>query len=139
MNYNPKKIGDQSHYAFITKCLMNNWEVWNSVGDASRVDCIIDRGNGLERVQIKTGRYINGVVIFSTKSSHYHTKRGQETKYWNKNYIGQIDIFGVYCTKLARCYIVPIEETRIGDCYLRITQPQKSNQRGNRFAIDYEI
>lgn len=57
----PKKIGDKSYMQFITACVMLDWTVLEPIGDCDRYDCVIDRGNGFERIQVKTGRYKAGL------------------------------------------------------------------------------
>lgn len=53
----PKKKGDKAYLKFITACVFNNWIVLESIGDCDRYDCVIDKGNGLEKIQVKTGKY----------------------------------------------------------------------------------
>jgi hypothetical protein len=139
-NLPPKKIGDKSFYNFIAKCISKDWIVLIPAGDCDRYDCVIDKGNSFERVQVKTGRYKNGSIVFAVCSTHYHTKLGQVTHNYRQTYIGQIEFFGVFCPELNRSYLVPINCTGNISCSLRVDEFEKS--QGNKpikWAKDYEI
>ena len=139
----PKKVGDKSFMQFITKCVMNDWIVLSPVGDCDRYDCVIDRGNGLEKVQVKTGRMKQGSIRFNTSSSHYHTKLGQVTKHFRHSYKGQIDAFGVFCAETNSCYLVPLtDDFPDSQATLRVDpvrSPGSNTQSKLRLARDFQI
>ena len=134
----PKKKGDISQAYFVARCLENDWTVAEVVGDCERYDCVIDRGNGLERVQVKTARLKNGALVFPCCSSTYHVPRNCSTKHAKYSYRGQIDVFGVYSPDLKTSYIVPVDEVGKREANLRI-EPPKNNQKNVRNAGDFQI
>jgi hypothetical protein len=139
--YNPKKIGEKSEIRFISQCVLNEWIVLTPWGDSERYDIVIDRGDGLETVQIKTGRLDKGSIRFSLCSLHYHTKKGQFENHYRKSYDNQVDFFGVYCHELDKCYLIPMKELEglKSEGCLRV-EPTKNNQTKTiRLAEEFEI
>jgi hypothetical protein len=135
----PKRVGDVSQAYFLAKCLEVGWAVSVPIGDCSRYDCVLDRGNGLERVQIKTGRLKNGAIVFSACSSTYHVPSDCKTKHAHNPYYGQIESFGVYCPDTKMCYIVPVDDVGIRMGALRIYEAKNKQLKGIRWAKDFEI
>lgn len=120
---NTKTIGEKSEGMLLAKFLQKGWIVLIPFGDNQRYDFVIDRGNGFERVQVKTGRLRNGCIKFPARSSYGH--RGAK----HKSYQGQIDLFGVYCLDNEKIYLVPIGNLKSYGT-LRIEEP-KNNQKEN--------
>src|ERR1051326_769386 len=88
----------------ITAALMKyGRQVLKPINPESRYDLVIEDEDKFLRVQCKTGRLKNGVIVFAVAkmSGKYRTER--------RNYRGQIDFFGVYCPELDKCFLVPIE------------------------------
>ena len=135
----PKKKGTVSEAYFIAKCLDNDWTVADVVGDCERYDCILDKGERLERVQIKTGRMYYGAIYFPTSSSTYHVPDNCNTKHARHNYRGQIDAFGVYSPELNKCYLIPVEEVGTSQACLRVDPPKNGQSKAVRWAKDFEI
>ena len=133
----PKKVGEMSQAYFIAICLERGWVVSQVVGDCERYDCVLDMGDGLKRIQIKTGKILGGSLVFSCASSTYHVPEGCATKHSRQGYKGQIDFFGVYSPELKKSYLVPVEEVGIRSGALRI-DVSKNNQK-SRMAQDFEI
>jgi len=136
----PKKVGDKSYMQFITTCVMKNWIVLEPIGDCDRYDCVIDRGNGFERVQVKTGRLKKGSVVFPACSSHYHTKHGQITDTFKRSYEGQVELFGVYCFETGKCYVVPLKDLSVKSAVsLRVDSTKNNQDKRIRWACEYEL
>ena len=135
----PKRIGDVTQSYFLARCLEVGWAVSVPLGDCSRYDCILDRKNGLERIQIKTGRIRNGAITFSSCSSTYHVPGGCNTKHKHQPYYGEIDNFGIYCPETRKCYIVPVDCVGRREGSLRVELSKNGQHRGVKFAKDYEI
>jgi len=135
----PKRKGTISEIYFMAKCLENEWVVADVLGDCERYDCVIDRGNGLERVQIKTANLIKGVLVFPCCSSTYHVPEGSSTKHEKQSYRGQIDLFGIYSPDLNKCYIVPVDKVGFKQATLRVEASKNNQAIGVRWAKDYEI
>lgn len=135
----PKKVGDKSYYKFITKCMFNDWTISQPLGDCTRYDCVLDRGNGLERVQVKTGRYKKGRVEFAVASTNHYVKDGKVVHAKRTNYRGQIESFGVYCFELDKCYLIPVDEVGINRGFLRVDEMRSKNGNKILWAKDFEI
>lgn len=79
-------------------------------------------------------------MIFPVCSSHYHTKRGQLTGHYKRQYRGQIDGFGVYCPETDTCYLVPMNEvTSTQEMSLRVMPPKNNMVKGVRLAERFQI
>ena len=88
-------------------------------------------------MQVKTGRYKNGCVIFDTCSAK-RSKYGDK-KWERQNYNNDVEYFGVYCSETNKGYIIPINKIKKSVMGLRI-EPPKNNQRSKIvWAIDYEF
>jgi PD-(D/E)XK endonuclease len=106
-------------------------------GENTRYDLIADDGEKLLRVQCKTGRLRNGVVLFATCSFYGHHPNPKIT---HRDYHGDVDAFGVYCMRLGGVYLVPISELpNQRMAALRIAPPLNNQHEKVRFANDYEI
>jgi len=116
---NTKSVGDVSEAMFTAKFLQLGWVVLKPFGDNERYDLVIDRGQGFERVQVKTGNYKNGVVKFNASTVGKNYK--------NIDYRGQCELFAVYCTALHKFYLIRVDEVCTSKPHLRV-EPTKSNQ-----------
>lgn len=102
----------------------------------SPYDCVIDDGEHLLRVQVKTGyvrsRYDS--VRFATRSTSYHRAGGTA-----RTYHGVADLFAVWVPELARCYVVPVSECGRVESSLRLSPARSGQKKGIRIAADYEL
>lgn len=101
---NSKDIGENSEAQVLAALLKKGKTVLKPFGDNQRYDLVIDENGEFIRIQCKTGRYILGCIVFDTCSSAYH--RGGK----KKHYRGDADLFGVYCSKTDKVYIIPVED-----------------------------
>ena len=120
---NTKTIGDISEAVIIAELIKLGERVLIPFGDNSRYDIAVDKNGTLVRIQVKSGRYINGCVEFQTASTYAH--RGGK----RKGYVGQIDYFGIYCHELDKIYFVPIEEAPATTMRIRVDSPKKRNSK----------
>ena len=116
---NTKTTGDKSEAAFLAKFIFLNYVVLIPFGDNQRYDFVIDRGKGFERVQIKTGNLEKEFVTANVCSMLTTGKR--------KSYVGDIDLFGIYCPQLNTFYLIPIADIRDTqtEIYLRVAPYKK--------------
>ncbi len=129
-----KTIGELSELIVALRLAQAGCLVAKPFGESSRYDLIIDDGSVLYRVQVKTGRLRNGVILFKTYSTHSH-RRGVACK----PYTNQIDFFGVYCPALDSVYLVPIGDTAPLSGSLRV-YPTKNGQYSHvRWAHPYLV
>ena len=101
-----------------------------------RYDLALDRSGALFRVQCKTGRLKNGAVTFNTCSSTAHHVSGTM-----KQYVGDIEAFGVYCPQTNNVYLVPIADVSHVKRMARLrVDPTKNGQAYNvRHAAIYLV
>lgn len=71
MKRDTKKIGTISELMVMAALVRQGYRLLVPYGDSARYDVVIEAADGsLSRVQIKTGRLRNGVVVFRACSSH---------------------------------------------------------------------
>jgi len=133
----PKDVGDRSTLAIILALHARGFTVLLPFGENTRYDLVIDDSKKMARVQCKTGRLVDGSVIFRTSSSYVHHAK---PKVPTRTYLGEIDQFAVYCPKLGRVYLIPIEDVATKQyASLRVEQPRNGQLKRIRLASAYEI
>ena len=116
---------------------MQGYAILVPFGENTRYDLVVDYGSRLSRIQCKSGRLRNGVVIFATCSSYAHHPNPKTLR---RTYLGEIDEFAVYCHDLGTVYLVPIDDMPTkGRGSLRVDPPRNHQQRRIRLAAPYEI
>ena len=127
--------GDISVAMITAKLLRLGVVVLRPITELSRYDIVIDRGQGFERIQCKTGRLREGAVRFNTASnmSHHGSGKGRVP------YTGQIEAFGVYCPDNDEVYLVPIDLVGTAEGRLRIDAPRNNQATGIRLAADFRV
>jgi hypothetical protein len=129
--------GDRSTLAIMLGLQASGYMVSVPFGENTRYDLIADDGKRLLRIQCKTGRLRNGVVLFATCSFYGHHPN---PKLIARDYHGDVDAFAVYCMQIGGVYLVPISELpnrRVAA--LRIAPPLNNQYQKVRFACDFEI
>jgi hypothetical protein len=102
-------------------------------GNGAPYDLIVDTGERLLKVQVKTGRLRGGRVLFPSQriNGHHGTRRHKYDE-------GEIDLFAVYCQENETVYLVPTLGA-LTEGRLRVSST-KNNQRQNiRWAKDFEF
>lgn len=134
-----KVVGDRTE-AHVLASLLDHFEiVLLPFGENHRYDMLIDDDGRFMRVQCKTGRLVNGCVIFSTCSYTYHHPSNRGSRPYKHDYRGQADLFGVYCRELDAVYLIPVDDVGVNQGSLRVTHARNAQQRGIRWAGDYEL
>jgi hypothetical protein len=133
----PKTVGDRSQVAITLALIDVGFGVFLPVGENTRCDLVIDDGIQLGRVQCKTGRLRGGAVRFSACSNYAHHANPRATQ---RDYLGEVDYFGIYCPETKGVYLVPIADVQVRRWgALRVDPPLNGQRRGIRRASDYEI
>lgn len=127
--------GDLSVAMLTAAFLQRRFVVLKPISELSRYDLVIDRGQGFERVQCKTGRIKSGAVRFNAASSQYHHGNG----IGRTSYRGSIDLFGVYCPESGVSYLVPVADVGEVEGVLRVDAPKNGQSAGIRLAARYEL
>jgi hypothetical protein len=102
-------------------------------GEDHRYDLVIDDGEKLSRVQVKTGRVRGAVIQFHCASTHAH--RGGTTR----PYFGQIEYLAVYCPETGKVYLLPEKELTATIAHLRLSPPLNNMTKTIRWAARYEL
>lgn len=128
--------GDISEAALTLAFLQRGYEVLEPVSSSSRYDLVIDRGNGFERVQCKTGRLKKGVIRFYTCSS----SGGNTTKgVVRKHYRTDADLFGVYVPETGQCFLIPVADVPITEASLRMEASKNGQTKNIIYGDKYQI
>jgi hypothetical protein len=133
---NTSLTGEVSRTQVIAALTLQGKRVLVPLADFQRYDLAIDDGGRLLRIQCKTGRLSQGAIHFHPCSIDSRSKQGGCVR---KGYQGEVDLFGVFCPEVKKCYLVPVEEAPITGCYLRIDPPKNGQKTGIRWAATYEI
>jgi len=129
---NTKSKGEKTEACVLAKLLLRNDVVLIPFGDNQRYDLVIDRGGKFLRVQCKTGRIRNGCLDFNT----FSTSGGGP----KRSYIGEIDLFGIYCPDNGKTYLIPIEHCSEKSGRFRIDPPMNNSCISKvKWASAYEI
>jgi hypothetical protein len=132
-----KAIGDRTTIAVMLALQDAGYAVSVPFGENTRYDLVIDDGRRLSRVQCKTGRLRLGTIVFATCSSYAHHSRPRVIQ---RQYQGQVDLFGVYSPEMGGVYLVPIEDVPTRRTAALRVLPCRNHQRTKiRWAADYEI
>jgi PD-(D/E)XK endonuclease len=133
----PKDIGDWTTLMVISALQDQGLDVYLPFGENTRCDLISDDGRRLSRIQCKTGRLRNGVVVFRPCSSYL---RHPNPKIRTRSYIGEIDEFGVFSPENGAVYLIPIDDlSSVTSAYLRIDPVRNGQAKRVRYAARYEV
>ena len=99
-------------------------------GGYHRFDLAFEDGEHLVKVQCKSGREHDGVIVFSTSD---HTVGG------SRDYRGDADLFGVYCHSRREVYLVPVTDVPRRAAHLRLVPPRNNQKAGIRMADPYLV
>lgn len=130
---NTKRLGELSEAKLLVKFLSLDYICSLPHGDSARYDLIIDDGEKLQKVQIKTGCVRKGCVLFRA-SNHNRIGKGG---YRKRDYINDIDLFAVYVPELDKFYLIPVEEAGTTIKSLRLISSSRRSKIS--YAVDYEI
>jgi hypothetical protein len=128
-NIRPSAIGARAEAAVASALVRAGKTVFlPAFGAHSRIDLVYQEDRGLLRVQCKTARFATDTLSFRTCSNTANRER---------DYVGEIDVFGVYSEELRNVYLVPVTDTPGRRCFLRLGPPRNGQRRGVRWAKDY--
>jgi hypothetical protein len=100
-------------------------------GDGAPYDLAYEASGTLVRVQCKTARLKDGVIVFNSCSK---SRDGKPI-----SYLGKIDVFAVWSPDLNKVYIVPIEIAATTATSLRVEATKNNQTKGVLFASVYEV
>jgi hypothetical protein len=125
--------GELTEAVVVAELIRRGIPVLRPFGDNERYDVVAETPEGsLLKLQVKTGRLLNGTVTFEGISMHTNS---QGNVY--KPYDGDVDYFLVYSHDIERLYLVPEEEVG-SSMALRVDPPKRTDPKINP-AADYEF
>jgi PD-(D/E)XK endonuclease len=130
-----KTKGDVSELRVAVAFTEAGYAVSKPLGENQRYDLIVDDGERLQRVQVKTGRIRNGVVMFNCCSTHGHRRTILQTR----PYTGQIELLAVYCPENRKVYAIPEADLTRSTICLRLVAPRNNMVKTIRWASRYEL
>jgi PD-(D/E)XK endonuclease len=104
----------------------------------ARYDLVFDIVGRLFRVQCKWGRLDRASSVVCVKcGGSRHAPGGYVRTTYAED---EVDVFGIYCGELDRCYLLPIQLVAgKHQVQLRLTRPRNSQRAGVILASDYEF
>ncbi len=110
--------------------------VLKPVNDGLRYDLVIDIGERLVRVQVKSARRQIDVLVVRCYSS-----RRAAGGFVRRTYTtDEVDAIVAYCPELQRCYFLPLDEfAGLTHIQLRVAPTRNNQQRGIHWAEDFEF
>jgi hypothetical protein len=133
---NTSQTGEVCRTQIIAALTLQGKTVLLPLGDFQRYDLVIDERGRFLRVQCKMGKLSNGAIHFHPCSIDSRSKKGGCVR---KGYVGEVDLFGVYCPEVKKCYLVPVGEATATECTLRVAPPRNGQKHGIRWAANYEV
>ncbi|SDR29397.1 group I intron-associated PD-(D/E)XK endonuclease [Natronobacterium texcoconense] len=130
----PKSQGEKTEARLLSEFVCHDLAVLTPFGENHRYDCVIEKNDKYLRIQCKTGRYKDGKVIFSTKST-----RPRRTGNSYDDYTDSIDYFAVYCWELESAYLIPIDDAASSEMVLRVEPPSNNQSKGINWADEYKL
>src|SRR5947209_19274988 len=122
--------GNLSEAKILAALVDAGYHVLIPFGSGHKYDLVIDDGQKLQRVQCKTGRLKNGVLIFCA----YSMSGNGGVK---KNYRGLADLFAVLNPEDNRVYLISVDEVGVTDVSLRLTPTLNNQAQKVRWAETY--
>ena len=131
---NPSEKGEISEVMVLAQFVKSGTRVLRPYSASLRYDLVIEDGDGFHKVQCKTGRLKDGVVVAQVCSVSAPHRGGIK-----KGYKGEIDLFGIYCPETDEVYIVPVEDAPSREIRLRIEKTKNNQSSSVRWAKDYVL
>lgn len=134
---NTQDLGDIGQSAVTTDLLRRGYKVAIPYGENWDYDLILDRGKGLERVQIKYTHSNGGKIAVRCRSISTTKGKVNAIKKYSSN---TIDRLAVYDEGTKKCYYVPGSEIGEGRSELTLRWLRTSEERfhkGQRPAEKY--
>lgn len=124
--------GNLSELKVMMAYLEAGFTVSTPFGGGAPYDLIVDTGERLIKVQVKTGRLRNGCILFPTV--RYSGRSSKGLRYCS----GEIDLFAIYCPETAQIYVWPFGELPTTGS-LRCSEPKNRQRQKIRWAKSYDF
>ena len=135
---NTAKKGEITESMVLARLIQLGYQCLLPWGHDCRYDIAIDDDGKLVRIQCKTARYIEEVGCLQFNTAITYARVGGKP-HIRKGYKGEADYFGVYSPDMEKVYLVPVDDAPDGVANLRLEATKNNQQKGVRWAKDYEI
>ena len=119
--------GNRTEAMILAALVDAGYQVLIPFGSGYKYDLVIDDGKTLQRVQCKTGRVKNGVLIFCA----YSQSGNGSVK---MSYRGLADLFAVLNPEDNKVYLIPVDKVGITEVSLRFAPTLNNQAQGVRWA-----
>lgn len=139
---NTKELGNLGEIIATKRCMEKGFIVSFPYGDRARYDLLIDNGNNILKIQIKSCNPKNNILkcnLYSTQYDILKINKNNRSKkiLYNKE---QIDGFIVVNLESQKCYYVDIENiNKSGTMHLRLISAKNNQNKNINLASDYEF
>ena len=130
----PVDVGLRTEAAILAELVRRGYAVLVPFGTNQRYDLVIDLDGSFVRVQCKTGRLRRGCVEYNTVSV-----RANRRKAFTRDYIGDAELFLIFCPDTEQIYAVPVDDAPAHHGYLRVEPTRNGQKEKVRWARDYEL
>lgn len=130
----PVDVGHRAEAAILAELVKRGYRVLLPFGVNQRYDLVLESEDRFFKAQCKSGRLREGAIQFRALSTQSNMRRTR-----SRSYVGEVDLFIVYCPDTQRVYVVPAEEVPNTCMYLRVDPPRNRQGRRVRWAKDYEL
>lgn len=124
----PSEIGERAEAVVLAALTSAGKKVLMPCGGQRRYDLAYEEAGRLVKVQCKSGRERDGVILFQTHSVSCGPAR---------DYREDVDSFGVYCHDRGEVYLVPVHDVPPRVAHLRVRAPLNHQQARIRWAGQY--
>lgn len=105
-------------------------------GENQKYDLVFEENGLFKTVQCKTGRLINGCIVFNL----YSVVRDKTTKkYVKRKYQTSVDYYGVTCQSLSQIYLIPSARLPTHEGRLRIDERGTEGGAPSMWAKEFEL
>jgi hypothetical protein len=124
--------GNAAEAAVLHAFVQRGYDVLVPFGSGQPFDLVLELPeSGFLRIQCKRAWPVGACAVFNSRSTD-HGKGPQ-------SYLGLADLFGVYYPPDDQVFLVPIDGVAAFEGRLRLEPTKNNQQRGIRFAADFEI
>lgn len=134
MNTNEK--GGLGESRLIYEFTKKGWKVSLPLGHDAAYDMVVDDGEHLHRVQVKSVESSDDVVLVRTERTYTSGERIVTRRYSKSDF----DLLGVFDRRGDKCYLIPVWMVADKSCIsLRLTAPKNNQKKGILLADDFEV
>lgn len=130
----PVDVGQRSEAAILAQLVRRGHRILLPFGVNQRYDLVLECDEKFLKVQCKTGRLRGGAIRFSAQSVQSNTAATR-----TRHYLGEVDLFAVYCPDNDSVYIIPADEVPPTGMYLRVEKPRNEQRKRVRWAEEYAL